>query len=102
MGLKNQSYQILNTPCTKDEYDKTLVLIKTDSTFRQNFEIQVRELIEKVGLEPYARTGSNDSTGDFCYESKNTHESYNVGKCEDAWYIRDCFSVSDSMDISMW
>lgn len=43
-----------------------------------------------------------NSSGDFCYDSKNAYECYNIGDCEDVMYITDSFNTKDSIDINMW
>ncbi len=102
VGLKNQKYQIFNTPCTHEEFENTVKKLAQDRVFRKDFESRVQNLIQKVWLEPCALTGSVDSTGDFCYDSKNAYESYNIGDCEDILYITDSFNTRDSAHISMW
>lgn len=99
---KNQKYQILNTPCSKEEFESTLGKIQTDMTFRKDFEQKVQKLIEKIWLEWSITTGSVDSSGDFCYDSKNALECRNIWDCEDVLYITDSFNTKDSLHISMW
>lgn len=102
VGLRNQKYQILNTPCTKEEFEDTLKKIKYDSVFRKSFEMKLQDLINTVGLEKFALTGSVDSTGDFCYDSKNAYECYSVGDCDNVAHITDAFDVKDTMDFNQW
>lgn len=100
--LKNQKYQILNTPCTKDEFDITLKKLQYDAIYRKDFEKKLQNLIQTVGLESSALTGSVNSIGDFCYDSKSAYECYDIGNCEDVLYITDSFNTRDSAHISMW
>ena len=100
--LKNQKYQILNTPCTAEEFEFTLSRLGKDGKFRKDFEEKVQKLIQTIWLEPRTLTGSIDSTGDFCYDSKNAYECYNIGNCEDVLYITDSFHSYDSAHISLW
>ncbi len=102
VGLENQKYQILNTPCTESEFRATLAKLKTDATFRKEFEIQLQRLIGTIGLKKSITTGSVDSSGDFCYDSKNAYECYNVGNCEDVSYIYNSLFVRDSLDLDQW
>ena len=102
VGLTNQSYQILNISCTKEEFETTLEKLKKDAHFRRDFESKTRELIGRIWLKRNILTGSIDTTGDFCYDSKNAYECYNVGDCENVFYITDSYDTKDSMDISMW
>ncbi len=98
----NQKYQILNTPCSVEEYESTVAKIHKDTDFRKTFEKKVKNLIETVWVQNSITTGSADSTGDFCYDSKNAYECSNIGDCEDVLYIRDATHVKDSAHISMW
>ena len=100
--LKNQKYQILNMPCTPWQYESTLLRLWKEYNFRQEFEKKVQLLVSKLGLSKNILTGSIESTGDFCYDSKNAYECYNTRDCEDVFYIRDSFQTRDSAHISMW
>lgn len=73
-----------------------------DYDFRKDFEASLQLLIAKTDLKRNILTGSENSTGDFCYDSKNAYECYNIGDCEDVCYITDSYDTKDSMDISMW
>lgn len=102
IGLKNQKYQILNAPCSEVEYHNTVSKLNKDPVFRKDFENTVQKLIKQVWLEKHILTGSLDSSGDFCYDSKNAIECYNTRDCEEVLYIRDSFRTRDSAHISMW
>lgn len=95
-------YQILNVSCSETEYEATLSKLKMDAIFRKGFEKKVLELVKKIGIESNITTGSVDSTGDFCYDSKNAHTCHNAANLEDSYYINDCYDVQDSMDITGW
>ena len=51
VGLKNEQYRILNTPCSEEEYTKTLKRIQTEESFRLEFEKKFHDLREKNGIE---------------------------------------------------
>jgi hypothetical protein len=103
VGTTNGSYQILNQPCSPDDYMMTLERLQHDIEFRSDFASQFQKLVEKIGIESHILLGSSDSSGDFCYDSKNAHECYNCGEVEDSWHIRDSsFGTRDSMDIDGW
>ena len=100
--LKNQKYHILGSPCSEEDYKATRKKIEDDPIFRKEFEKKVLDHITSVWLETNILTGSTESTGDFCYDSKNTTECYNVGDSEDVLYITESFKTRDSAHISMW
>ncbi len=100
--LRNQKYHILNNPCTQEEYKWTLQKIQSDPIFRKDFEQRVVRLIQEVWLEENILTGSENSTGDFCYDSRNAYACSNVSDSENVLYITDSYDTVDSMHISMW
>ncbi len=100
--LRNQKYQILNTACTPEEFESTLSKLRSDPIFRKHFEKNVQGIIRVAWFEPGVLTGSTDSVGDFCYNSRNAYECYNVNNCEDVLYITDSFQSYDSAHISLW
>ncbi len=100
--LKNQKYQILGNPCSSEDYKITRKKIENDPIFRKDFEKKVLDHITSVWLERNILTGSTDSTGDFCYDSRNALECYNIWDSEDVAYITDSFNTKDSAHISMW
>jgi hypothetical protein len=48
VGLKNQKYQILNTPCSEEEYHSTEKKLREDRDFRIDFEKKVQLLLGEV------------------------------------------------------
>ena len=100
--LLNQKYQILNTPCTENEFQITLEKLKRDISFRKDFEKKVQNLIKNKLVDRPIMTWSIDSSGDFCYDSKDALECYNIWNCESVAYITESFGVQDSMDINKW
>ncbi len=102
VGLKNEKYSILNTPCSESEFAQVMGKLKKDHIFKKDFEWKVKDLIERIGIEKSILTGSVHSSGDFCYDSKNALECFASGDLEDSAHIRDAFLIKDSMDISAW
>lgn len=102
VGVHNATYQILNQSCSQKDYESTLEKLKYDETFTRAFEIKFQELICSVWISDTILSGSTDSSGDFCYDSKNAHHCYACGEIVDSAYISDSFNVQDSMDISQW
>ncbi len=51
VGIKNGKYQILNVPCTEDEFITTLAKLRNNKEFKKIFENNVLELIAQVGIE---------------------------------------------------
>ncbi len=100
--LKNQEYKVLNSPCTETEYQETLRKIRSDSVFRKSFELQVRELIKSVWIIQSVTTGSTNAEGDFCYDSKDVINSYNVGDSTNICHTYNSFWVTDTIGLDQW
>ncbi len=97
INLKNKSYHIFNKPCAKEDYDKKLSEFATHS-----FEGlgEIREQARTFHLE---RMNENVS-GDYIYESKNTHYVFSVRGIEDAKYcVRlNVAPTKDAYDYFEW
>ncbi len=102
VNLENSSYQILNTPCTKEEYETTLSKLQHNESFCKDFENKFLALGEKIWVQKNITTWSESSTGDFYYDSKNSLECYGVSNLENCAYLYDIISAKDSMDINQW
>lgn len=106
-GLRNKSYMIFNTQYTKEEYEAKL----------KGFNLGSHAAFEKIRERAYAfwktvphkymhGLKNADVSGDYIYESKNTHHSFRVRGVEDSKYIqniltgpvRDCYDYSNYGD----
>lgn len=95
INLRNKSYYIFNVRYSKEEYFEKI----------KEFKLDTREGIKKAYNESRAfwltkprraviGNGLNfNTTGDFIYESKNTHDSYMISGAEDCRYV-SCLTLA--------
>ncbi|MCX6723308.1 MAG: hypothetical protein NT094_04585, partial [Candidatus Staskawiczbacteria bacterium] len=85
-GLRNQKYHIFNESYTKEEYEKKLKQFSLTSYLNiQKHKTKSHELWDK-SLHKYIHGIQNSNvSGDYIYNSKNTHDS---------WITKDCYDVS--------
>lgn len=102
VGINNASLHIFNKPCSQEEYNSTKNEILHNPTFRNNFIKKLQEFIRTTWLSSHILTGSENCTGDFCYESKNVIGWFFSWKIEDSLYIYESHFIQDSMDINQW
>ncbi len=100
--LKNQRYQVLNSPCTEIEYQDILKRIKTDNIFRKDFELKVLKLVKSIWIEGSITTGSVNAKGDFCYDSNDVFDCYNVGDSRNIYHVYNSFWVTDTIGLDQW
>jgi hypothetical protein len=97
VNLQNKSYHFLNEPMELEEYKKKVEEIlgsyeKTEA-FKKEFE--------EFALQFPRRATNNlkivDSTGDYLFECKNVHESFEVLSGEDCKHIFSSKNIKDSI-----
>ncbi|MFA6256961.1 MAG: hypothetical protein WCT29_01475 [Candidatus Paceibacterota bacterium] len=104
VGLRNKSYYIFNQPYEREEYLKKIKELHLGSY--KNFETIKHEAYAHWLNYPqkfiHSRQNVNVS-GDYIYESKNTHDCYRVVGVEDSKWVqnvtngpvRDCYDYSN-------
>jgi len=105
INLQNKQFCIFNKQYSQKEYFEKL----------KTFDLQSFSSIEKynekfkefsLGVPRKFAEGLNNEnvSGDFIFNSKNTHESYEIGGCEDSKFCQFLFiaPTKDSYDVSMW
>lgn len=99
VNLRYKSYHFLNEPMSKDAYQKRASDILGSYQATQRFQ---REF-EAFSLGFPRRANSNlksvDVDGDYIFESKNCHASFELSYCEDVGYAFSVKLVKDSYDI---
>lgn len=106
INLRNKTYCIFNEQYTKEEYFEKL------KEFKLNTVAGVKKALKdsyEFWLKHPQRAWCGNSlnintTGDFVYESKNTHEAYLVSGAEDSKYIQMLNSgpVKSCYDYTNW
>ena len=90
INLRNKSYCIWNKQYSRDEYFKKLKEMKLDSREAlENIWKSAIEFFNKYPRRAYTGTSLNvDVSGDYIYESKNTHDAYLVLGTKDSRYTK--------------
>jgi hypothetical protein len=98
-GLRNKSYYVYNSPCSKEEFQK----IVADISSRQKLSM-MREGYDdmlKRAVRPYAElVNCENCTGDQLFNCMNARESYDAFKIENAKYFMIGEDAKDVMDCS--
>lgn len=99
VNLRHKSYYFLNEPMAKDAYQKRVSRILGSYRAMREFQSE----FEKFSLRFPRRASSNlksvDVDGDYIFESKNCHESFELSYCEDLKYAFAVKLVKDAYDI---
>ena len=104
-GQRHQQYRIFNKQYTKDDYFRMVQKIKDA---RHANPTQANQQIEEMFEQTKAETPrkyvhmlhSENCTGDYIYNSKNCHNSFDINDSEDCGHlyeavdkIKDCYDV---------
>jgi len=96
--LRNKSYYIFNKPYTKEKYQTT--------SFTKVTELLQRFREEEIKQPKQYMEGSQNVnvSGNYLYESKNAHYSFESKGLEDCKYCQFCFlkPTRDSYDMTFW
>lgn len=98
-GLRNKKYHIENKPYSKEEYEA----IKSKINFCSSKQLEgVHEQLKKMKLEiPHhfmPNSNVQNVSGTHIYNSKNTHHSFYVDRCEDCAYCMQVVDLKDCYD----
>lgn len=104
VGLRNKSYHIFNQPYSKEEYVKKIAELRLGSrTAFNECQKKAHALWLSFPVKYMQGIQNVDVSGDYIYESKNTHESFRVKGAEDCKYClnllvgpnKDCYDYSN-------
>ena len=100
-NLRNKSYVFRNQQLTRQKYlekIKELELSSFESREKLNKEFQ--ELREKQSIHRYVVSERNvNSVGSLIFDSKNTHQAFDVNNIENGKYLFSVMETKDSMDL---
>ena len=99
-GLRNAEYCIFNRKYSKEDYEKWK---KENMNLRNpahivNIKVRLEELMLQVPHKYMVGEKAEDVTGNYIYESKNTHYAFDVKKCEDCSYVAQVVDMKDCYD----
>ena len=99
VNLRNKEYYFLNTPCTKEEYEKKLVDLNLDkSSALSGMRAKFQEFAQQFPYKFAEINNCENCTGDYLINSKNCHECYDVSQCEDCFNVRVGDNIKDFYD----
>jgi hypothetical protein len=99
VSLHKKEYHIFNKRYSKEEYEKIIGQYNLSDP-KQISEVQ-KKVNEMVNASPHRNMriiNSENCTGDYIKDSRNTHHSFNVEDCEDCKFINDNRSIKDCYD----
>jgi hypothetical protein len=99
VNLSKSSYKIFNEQYSREEYFEKIKELKMDTyEGQQEMKRKSEEFWLKAPKREYHGNSLNkDVTGEYVYESKNTHDSYLVTSAEDCRYVQ-YLSIPDTKD----
>jgi Zn ribbon nucleic-acid-binding protein len=100
-NLQQKEYWIYNKAATKEQYLELISQLSSRKNV-ENFKKEFAELKAKYPKKYYHGMQNENVTGDYLYNCKNVHESFD---CNDAWdckYIYQSFgdAIKDCMDFN--
>lgn len=96
VGLKQKRFCLFNEQLTEAEYRARVAGLGRDEIVMR-FEALKRE-VPRVHL---LHVDSENCTGNNVYHSRNAHESYDVGECQDSGYLLETKDLRDCWDITV-
>ncbi|ALM10101.1 MAG TPA: hypothetical protein DDX11_02860 [Candidatus Peribacter riflensis] len=98
-GLRRRQYCIFNEQLSPEEYRRKRSAIdlcepKSIAEIREKFEETKRKKLRRSTLT----LSSENVTGDYVYFSRNTHDAYDVQRCEDCAYMAQTIDMKDCQD----
>jgi len=106
MNLRNKSYCIWNKQYSKEDYFAFLSSIDLSSHEQcEKYKNEARAFWLKHPVRSFYGNGLNvNVSGDYIYESKNTHDAYLVTSAEDSRYVQmlSVGSTKDAYDYTCW
>jgi Zn ribbon nucleic-acid-binding protein len=106
MNLRNKSYCVFNEQLTKEKYFEFMSKINLNSFSEVEKCIkQSREFWLKYPVRStYGNSLNVNTSGDYVYESKNTHDAYMATGAEDSRYVQwlSVGFTKDAYDYTCW
>jgi len=103
MGLRNTENQILNQPASKDSCIETAKRLRSDSSFREGFDLEFQKLKHNIPHRGMWTINVENAIGNYLSNSKNLHRCFSVEHVEDGRYCiesRNLENCADTLRIS--
>ena len=101
IGLKNQKYHILNIWYMKEEYFQKKEDLKNPE-HKKDFLEKSLKLSENTAKIDSLIIWSENSLGNYIFDSKNIFQSYLIQDCQDVRYSSEINDAQDIMDVSSY
>jgi hypothetical protein len=98
VNVRNVSYQLLNKPISKEEYQKLRTSFGSYAAV-EDFKKQFDEFSLQFPRREHNNIRNTDVSGDYVYESKHVHDSFEITQAEDCRYLfsskfsKDCYDM---------
>lgn len=99
VNLRHKSNAFLNEPLEKEEWKRKILEITGSYQRIEEFKKQFQEHALKFPRRENNNLKSVDCTGDYIFESKNCHDSFEVGNGENLKYVFSVKFTKDSYDL---
>jgi len=100
-NLRQKKYCILNQQYSKEEYfEKIKDWDFSTHQWQQAGKTQWEKVISQAHHKYAQILNSENCTGDNITNSKNTHQSFNVGDCEDSKFCYDVLEAKNCYDLN--
>ena len=101
VGLKSKEYHIFNKSHSKGDYEAKIKEFNSGNIKLISIaKKEVEKLMGKEIVKYYHGYNSENVTGDYLYNCKNTFDSYDAKNCEDCRFLATAESFTNSYDIN--
>lgn len=99
VNLRYKKYHFLNEPFPKEEYRNRVSAILGSSSAMEKFQNEFNQFSLKFPRRENNNLKSVDVSGDYIFESKNCHSSFELTNCENLRYAFSTKLAKDAYDI---
>ncbi len=99
VNLRHKSHHFLNEPLARGEYEKRVGDIRGSYSAMEKFRAQFEQFSLKLPRRENVNLKSVNVSGNYLFESKNCHDSFELSFCEDVRYSTFVKLAKDCQDI---
>lgn len=101
INLRQKEYCIFNVQYTKEEYEKKFAEFPFhDRNYVKEFQVKFEEYSKQFPVKNFHGNQTENSTGDYLYNTANALESFNCVNVKDVKYCDSLINSVDCMDTS--
>lgn len=98
-GLRHKEYCIFNKGVSKEQYEKALEDIKNNPTVFQKLKERFEKLKQQTPRKFASLENTEQCTGDYLVNSKNSQDSYYSDKIQDCRFVHNVVNNKDCYDL---